>query len=389
MKTTSNIASVIKIGRSIFASILFLLLIVSNLNAQRHFFGKKNSDEPKSLSTKKDSVKVSSIALQFAAAKDYYQRGKIDSALQYINWLMQERTFEKAPKNVKAEFYNLNANCYLFQNQPNEAEDNIRKMLALQPFYAEENANPNDLQLLSDKVKLLSPRTLAKNKIGISGGLGQTSIDPRALKQYSVFEGNKNIPQGEYTPKTGIYIAATIERAVSAQVSFEIKPAFIQQNFSYFVDNSSIELPNFSFKEQLNTIMIPLGIKYSLIPSKNFTPYFQTGYFYRKVLTANRSVNNSGNVPIEVSYFGFDHGVYYGGGFLFTRKHNSFTLDLNFFNSIDYLSNPKKRYSFDEDVLNTILFQYNFIQGDVSLSNAVLSVGYARHLNYKVFKWKK
>lgn len=363
--------------------VFFFLCFVcpATIHAQFNFLNQEKNKQ------KKDSGPVNTISIQFNKAKNYYQRGKIDTALLYLNKVISEKAFQQSPKNIKAEFYNLKANCNFLLNNPKDADENIRKMLALQPFYAEESANPNDLLLVSDKVKQLSPHALPKNKIGISTGGGITNVDPQALNKYAIFSGNVSIPEGKYTPNAGFYISINIERRVSSSIAFELRPAFLQQKFSYSVDYSSLQLAKFNFDEEINSLMIPFGIKFTIMPTNRIKPYFRTGYFYRKLISVNRFIG-SGNVPIDVTYFGFDHGIYYGGGVLYTRKHNTFTFDIDFVNSIDYVINPEKRYAFDEDVLNTNLFEYNYIQDDISLSNMVISVGYYRHLNYKVFKRK-
>jgi len=314
----------------------------------------------------------------FKIATKHYKDGKIDSALVVLEPILNSRKEMKlVSKETRADIYRLAAHCNFIVENPEEAQENIKSMLAYRPYYKDDNANKDDIDRFTQQMLDLSPYALPKMTLGLRTGYNITSV--KQTNFYSVLEMQHFNTKKKYTGSYGFHFGGIAQYAFLRNLSFSIEPNFIWQVLEYEIS----VFPNITNKAKQSFFYIefPVLAKYYFAPLAKYNPYLQTGFQYKSLFNATRDQN----FDLLNVLNGYDLGYILGAGVAHKSEKWTFALDFRYIQGMINLAKEETRYTNNLDN-NNLVFEYYDVMDDFKLRNFQISFSWTYHLNYKVYR---
>ena len=344
-------------------------------------FSQNDTIQEKTLFSKKINIEA-----ELQNAENKYYDGQIKETDSLLSIMINSYQIRKATKDQKEHIYRLAASCNLLLNAPEKAHKNIKKLLAVKPFYSDAAGNKDDMILFSQKIEALEKYALPKFQMGVMGGLNFANFSNPETERivYDVLGSN---PEGQYIPGNGIHISITAEYSFTRHISLSLEPGFLKHQFSYENKHSDLlHVPDIFYEQNLEYIFVPVLLKFTLFPTSPIKLYVQAGGYSKRLQTAKRNINSEGDISILDITKGTNFGAIAGFGIKLPQKHNSYFIDFKFLKSTNRVNDQDKKYDFEDETVNNMIFKYHNIETDLLLNSVHICIGYQRHLSYKVFK---
>jgi hypothetical protein len=339
---------------------------------------------------------TSSIDNLYRQAQDYYQEGKIDSATILLDSCLRSNEFLKAYIGTRADIYRLLAFAYITLDRLQDAQQPIKKMLALRPFYQKNREDPMYFQIALDSLEASSLFS-----IGLRSGTN-VAFARRIGEAFSMISGidNPNLGEEQYSFGLGFYLGFHFRYRIFKNITIGVMPTFASYTYSYREDyrlkRPSTQLVgsrpdtifanfNYAYKQTLRYLEFPLVISYTPTDKYKFSPYISAGWYQGFLLVATKEssasfVTNSQSFPNQENYIKVNNGYLLGIGFTYRMSRLVLNLEANYKYGLINLTNSTNRFANAEIALG-----FYDIPNDIKINNIEVGLNILYNLNFKVF----
>ena len=277
--------------------------------------------------------------------------------------------------------------CYLAQENPEEARKSAERMMELNPTY-----NPSDATDPKELIKLLnSVQVLPKLSLGLTTIVGLNMTQVQVVNSISGASYSK-----DYTGNNGWQFGLSIGYNFNKNLS--LHSGLIAFNKRYDISYAFEDRYQVDVKVRMTYLDIPLYLRFKSPISKKFEAFVNMGgyggrlvsaeadFLLTKKLDKENSITFSDNGLSSINRKNkMEFGMLTGIGLSTNLKNAALSLEVNYFNGINYnLTNSDNRYADGE-----LLMSYFYLDDDLRLDNLSISLSYVVKINYKVYKTKK
>ncbi len=339
----------------------------------------------------------------YDVADDFYNRGKIHEAEANMDTLFNDYSaqFNRLTKSRKAEIYRLSAKTNTLLRKTNKAQDDIKEMLAVDPYYIPGKFDLNEFNHL-----MMALRLKLKPKLMVGLTVGGNLSDVILIQNHTPFDfGDNQTLEKDYKVSTGFQIGLNADYALTKNISIALEPTYINKQFSYSTNitvNNEI-LPQTKFVQKLSYAEIPVLFRWQIMKlhltskkkkaNEEYTksafanmlaPYVQAGVYGGYLVAAMKEVDG-GSTPVKVEVNPYNYGLTAGGGLLWYLNKVAFAVDVQYRFDLNNTYQNDNRYLINGQ---SDIFQYkNYtLNDDIKLSNIHLTARAAFYLSYKVFE---
>ena len=339
-------------------------------------------------SLKKDTS-IWTLETAFTHAILLYQDGLPDSVLQVLSKEnLRKMKIGQANKLQRSRIYHLKALASVLNDDIRATQDNIKKMLTLQPDYRPRKDDLADF-IWQMRQMTVVPKTVFGLKIGLNG------VTPNIQKRYSIFEtqgtsyGTRSYSTS-LTRNNGFSIGAHTEYTLLRDIRLGGELNYFRYSYHY---TSNIVQGDFSRSLSYGELsvngkyILPTDILLQKILGKKMDSwklYVQYGFFYRYLMTANESEKLSrSKLSIRPWLNETASGILWGGGIRKTGKKSWISLEITQKLSPTNISNPNKRFFNGEGA--DYIFDFYDLSDDINLNSLEIHLSFGYYFNYKVF----
>lgn len=310
-------------------------------------------------------------------AEEFFDDGKIET----ISSLLVECLKSGFSKDEKIRAYKVIINSYLFEDKLNLAEENMLKLLKLEPeLKINKTVDPAEFVNLYKTYK-----TLPTYSIGIVAGVNLSSVTVNEAF------GVHNVSNQTFNYKSsgmGYQFGLNVNRNITSNLQVGFSVNIIQNNFEY--TDSIFSFVHVSFVEKQTRIDLPLSVYYSF-GKKIFRPYItvgaNTGFVISASSTATRSYTDNSHKDItgsDIDLKEYRRNVNFsalaGVGAKYMIKRGYFFFEAKYLYGLLNQVNTNTRYTNPE-----LIYKYYYLDNNFKLNNLMISVGYM----YSIYKPKK
>ena len=361
--------------KKIFYFIIFLTYIhsVYAQEPKKEKTKKEIKEEKRKANKKLNSKSSDECNENLANAQIAFDEGKVSQAETLLEPCMEN--FDREEKLIA---YRLLVVAYLYTNNDEKAELNMRNLLLINPEY---RLKPNDPAEFVEMYK--SFRTRPVWVFGAKLGVNLTRVN--AYNFYST--DNLNIQKMSYTSVLGFNIGGTVIKPITNKIEILAEINFIRQSYKFVTEQFDYE--TLTFTENISWGNVPILFKYNFIDKYDFNktgikPYITIGasgsYMFaaagtsvrNDVVTAEISRSVTGAATDILPYrnkFGVDAILGFGAEYKIGR--GNFVVDARYMYGILNVANPTQRYKNQKDI-----FKYGYVDNDFRLGTIMFSVGY-------------
>jgi hypothetical protein len=337
------------------------------------------------LTTKSFAQSGDDCILTLKEAEKLYEAGKLEE----ISALLEPCIKSGFNKEQKTQAYRLLTLSYLFDNQNENAEKAILKLLKYNPEYQINTAiDPSEFINLYNNF-----RTVPVFTIGIDGGL---NLSKPSVYQYYGVDNMNNLKAGYYT-QASYQVGLNFSKSLSDNIRVNLNPNMngvkifkgSTQTFNSY-ENSVDTLSSFggaAFKENQNWLSIPLSFTYDFNISPKYKPYIRLGATagilisakseFERLYQTKAGLPNISGQSVDVFLERNNHNFWLLGGVGLKYKipMGNLFIDIQYNHGLRNINNPSMRYN------NTdLLYRYFHIDDDFTLNRVLFSLGYARYI---------
>lgn len=311
-------------------------------------------------------------------ANKAYESGNLTEAAD----LAKSCSFKKALISDRWKAHRLLAMVYLASNETDLAREAAENMLELNPTY-----KPSYLKDPAELVKLLKNITvIPKFSLGLALSVGTNTTIPVIDKSYIVSDYRKT-----YNAHNSFQIGASIGYTINRHLSTELGLQATRKAYgiSYEMANYKVEV-----EEKLTYIEMPLVLKYHIMPTHRINYFVHGGVFGGYLISGFNNFQSTYlptneqfefvNVSTTPRRKRLNGGIVLGGGVSYKVKDGQLFAYVNYFHSFTGIVQPDTRYRYNE-----LVYDYYYIDDDITLNQFSFGIGYSFYLNYKVIKTTK
>jgi hypothetical protein len=280
---------------------------------------------------------------------------------------------------VRWQACRLMAISYVLKGNMDSAMHATENMLDINPTY-----KPNLLKDPQEFITLLKKVVvIPRFTLGLSFSIGTNTTFPKITQGYVVSDYLKT-----YYARNSFQFGTNIGLHLNRRIAIDL--GLYASSKQFRIDYSFTNW-NLGMNQRLTYLDIPLNIRYDLFPSRKIGLIPQAGIFVGYLLYCEndfRSEQVSPNVTFELSklnsiqrYNRVNAGACAGLGVTWKAPQGQVMLIANYLRSFTNIINTSKRYNYNE-----LIYTYYYVDDDIRLDNLVVSIGYSRYLNYKVFR---
>ncbi len=348
--------------------------------------------------------------------KEAYENGELHRVLDMYNrecrkpggktgkWRIgkENKGFKKVKKDIRAEIYHSLALSLIALDRPKLGDVYIKKILVLR---RDEGTGKY----------WLSIRETAKNKyyvaprllIGLNAGANFTTAHPQ--KRYSILNSKTEIDGTSYQKdyvfsfnhSRGTHAGIILEYVFSRNLSVSIQPEIGSMRFQY--ENSFIRggenddgepdttTLNYTHRQKLGCLGIPVLFKYRFPGKTKFSPYFQVGGYIRLVQSAIKTVNGislpdgdyreEAIIDMKKQFVGTAFGLQAGAGIAYDGKWYRLQIEANYKHGFTNIIDEAMRFKNDQ-----LLYAFYDVSDDIKVRNWDLSLKVLLPISYKAFR---
>ena len=319
-------------------------------------------------------------------AQDLYRNGREKEALVPLKTCLNNpKKFKQTSKEIRAGIHRMEALAYIILNEPDSAQIATMNMMAYWPFYEKEKRFHinDDLTEFDTKVKEL--HALPRFSVGVKGG-GNLSL-VNLIQPFSAFEKTQADPLN-YSFRIGFQFNIVGEYLLTRDITLALEPGYAFQQLTYRTTYLQEEI-DYSYKQNLTFLDIPLWLRYHLIPAGKLKPYLQAGAFYKQLLNSTKETtfadNASREIPVGTIMQRHYYGLGIGGGVTLHRQRSAFRIEVAWRYSLNLLNNPQKRY-LNNGQNRILLYEYYDLSDDIRLNSLDINLIYLFAFNHKAFR---
>ncbi len=308
-----------------------------------------------------------------ANAQIAFDEGKVSQAETLLEPCMEN--FDREEKLIA---YRLLVIAYLYTNNDEKAELNMRNLLLINPEY---RLKPNDPAEFIEMYK--SFRTRPVWVFGAKIGANLTRVN--AYNFYST--DNLNVQTMSYTSLLGFNIGGTAIKPITNKIEVLAEINFVRQSYKFSTEQFDYE--TLVFTENILWGNLPILFKYNFIDKYDFNktgikPYMTIGasasYMFASSGTSVRSDVVTKEISRSVTGAATDLLPYrnrlganaiLGFGAEYKMGRGNIVVDARYMYGFLNVSDPKKRYENQKDI-----FKYGYVDNDFRLGTIMFSVGY-------------
>jgi hypothetical protein len=317
-------------------------------------------------------------------AVDNYDKGLYDKVIALLadkidNCKFSKIELEQALKILASAYYDL--------DELEEGNKYMTKFLKKTPNY---NINVNQ-----DPAPFIDAydKFLVRPKFSFSFGLGLNLTYPQVQKSFSIWEAGTYTNEYETISGTNFYLGVQWNFAKNFSLNTEIN--LLAQ--SYVRNITSPVFSNFmvKFDETFSAAMLPVYLKYSLMPHKKFFPEAYVGVLVYQPVAPTAKINAFDNADLDdapreidsepsVDLTAFrnsdgNSGIMFGGRLNYRKNSLNVFFDWRYVKVNGDYVNSEKRYQNTE-----LINDYYYIDDDIKLRYSSFTLGLTYNFTYKV-----
>ncbi len=336
---------------------------------------KKELKEEKRLAEKKLNSKSSDECNEnLANAQTAFDEGKVSQAE-----VLLEPCMENFDREEKLIAYRLLVIAYLYTNDDEKAEINMRNLLLINPEY---RLKPNDPAEFVEMYKSFRTRPVWVFGAKLGGNLTRVN----AYNFYST--DNLNVQTMSYTSLLGFHIGLTAIKPITNKIEILAELNFIRQSYKFETQMFDYVTP-FIFTENISWGNVPILLKYNFRDKYDFNkvgikPYVTIGVSGSYMLAASGTSVRNDVVTAEIrrsvtgvatdllpyrNKIGVNAILGFGAEYKIGR--GNLVVDARYMYGILNVASPTKRYENQKDI-----FKYGYVDNDFRLGTIMFSGGY-------------
>ncbi len=335
---------------------------------------KKELKEEKRLAGKKLNSKSSDECNEnLANAQIAFDEGKVSQAE-----VLLEPCMENFDREEKLIAYRLLVIAYLYTNNDEKAEINMRNLLLINPEY---RLKPNDPAEFVEMYKSFRTRPVWVFGAKLGGNLTRVG----AYNFYST--DNLNVQTMSYTSLLGFNIGLTAIKPITNKIEILAELNFIRQSYKF--ETQMFDYESLIFTENISWGNVPILLKYNFRDKYDFNktgikPYVTIGasgsYMFAASGTSVRNDVVTTEISRSVTGAATDLLPYrnkvgvsaiLGFGAEYKIGRGNLVVDARYMYGILNVASPTKRYENQNDI-----FKYGYVDNDFRLGTIMFSVGY-------------
>ena len=292
--------------------------------------------------------------------------------------LIQSCAEPTQPVSIRWQAYRVMAIAYLYLGKKDSAQIMSLALLKLNPAYEPDRINnPKEFIRLIKDYNEVKPYTFYSNYF-----LGSTHTQVHVKEVYGAIVGSKI-----YSPLLGAQLGAQLGLYINPNFSVDLGVSTLLNRYSIDYDIPDWQL---HYMENQLVVQTPLSIQYLVNPQSRLRYGFRLGYYKQYLITSENSFastylpNNTETVlNRELSSDRrnrWTNGYIFGLTMLYKTRSGHVNFQGSFTKSTTQYNKPETR--FDDTHL---LYQYFYLDDNISLDNFTLSIGYT-HLFHKTVK---
>lgn len=313
-------------------------------------------------------------SVKLKQCEKYYNDGNIDIIPSILDSCMKFGFSKKE----KIQALKLKILIALYQDNFPEADENMLKLLTIEPEYEINKAieEPEFVDLFENF------QTSPVYSFGFIGGANRAQM--QSTEKYGVYNTNNGYSD-QYLPAYSYHFGIKGNMYLTSKMELNSELIFGQQKFSK--KESFFGFSQVLYKETQTFISLPISVRYDLTKTK-IKPFLRVGVCPNLLLNSTstliRSYTDNSHADIKGTEIDlspyrnkFDISVFGGIGVKYKIKRGNISIDIRYH---QFLMNPVKdseRYANSENI-----FKYYYLDDNFLLSRVELSLAYV-YLIYK------
>ncbi|MBI1307392.1 MAG: outer membrane beta-barrel protein [Bacteroidetes bacterium] len=315
-------------------------------------------------------------------ANDLYDQGQFTEAMNLANGCT---TSDKPADQWQA--YRILSLSYLALNQMQEARESAINLLNIYPGYKSNSFNdPVEFTKLLSTITVIPKFSIG---LGLTGSPFSAAI-PRVSKSYVLGNYEKN-----YSVKNAFQFGFPFSYYLNPNIAINASLLASVNNFGidYTPDNWKV-----SVTEQMTYLNLPLRLHYFLKPTSRLRYFLSAGAYAgyllydKNTFKAEDTYNREKREKYELTRLNIlerrnriNYGATVGIGLDYKIFSNArINLQYNYYRSFRQINKPETRYDNIDQ-----MYVYYYVDDDITVHNAVVSIGYSYFPSYRVFSKSK
>ncbi len=315
-------------------------------------------------------------------AKDFFDRGQIDSVIFYLEAKEGEKYFNQLSGFEQSLWLRLLFSSYISTDQYAKSQEPVKKFLRVNPFYEPNEADPLRLKFAIDSME--AQPTLM---FGLKVGTTRTFVKHLDTYRYIFEDGYSDTREKVHFDTYGYTLGLQFEYNLNRYFSVNFSPSYDRYRYYYkttFATKNNDDLGTLVSEsyQKLNYLTLPVLFR-ARLSVKDFKVYGQVGAFTstligaEKKLTVSSSIVSTSNENLK-NFHTRNSGIIFGGGIMVKRKRLTLNLDLRFLSGFSNII--EKPYYYE-----MLSLDYYDIPDDIKLRSLELSLGIFYNFKYKVY----
>ncbi len=316
-----------------------------------------------------------SCAQTLRLAQSVYDQGR----LQELNGILQSCLQNGFTKQEKVEAYKLLTLAYIYQEEPEKADESMLSLLRTDPYF--------EINETSDPAEFIALyRTFRTHPIYRAGmKLGVNLSSPHITERVIAVEGASI----SYSSKINFQFGVAFEIPLTNRIVLAPELNLQLKSFYYDLDKDlGGDLENTTEGPEKQTwLSLPVLIQYSLIPDSKFNPFVAVGgsvdYLTSSSISLNRVAVNAAASPqrsFDIDRNSLNVGVLVSAGGKYKIGGGLLLAELRFAYGLLEVSDRDRAFN-----NNTLLFDYSYADSVFKVNTLSLTMGYI----FNVFNPKK